>query len=197
MFYTIPYWGEIVFHFLSSSPWGILFAKDYSGLQGYCYQQHQHHCMLPEQSIYDKKCENKKSFMKRELQNGCMTSRYKFKGSWTEGCHFWVDPGIGEVERVQKGLRLRFRESHFLRLFALVYLFLLSSVLDFIKLSKGATQILAMLSMCSHFLKDIHQLEPKWLFVEIIFQKPEVECWVLCRVLLKVLTFSKDQRSKK
>ena len=72
-----------------------------------------------------------------------------------------MDPGIGEVERVQKGLRLRFRESHFLRLFALVYLFLLSSVLDLIKLSKGATQILAILSMFSHLLKDIHQLEPK------------------------------------
>ena len=54
-----------------------------------------------------------------------------------------MDPGIVEVERVQNGLRLRFRESHFLRLFALVYLFLLSSVLDFIKLSKGAIQILA------------------------------------------------------
>ena len=53
-----------------------------------------------------------------------------------------MDPGIGEVERVQKGLRLRFRESHFLRLFALVYLFLLSAVLDFIKVSKSAIQIL-------------------------------------------------------
>ena len=50
------------------------------------------------------------------------------------------------------------------------------------------------LSMCLHLLKDIHQLEPKWFFVEVMFQQPEVECWVLCKVLLKVLTFFKDQR---
>ena len=45
-------------------------------------------------------------FMKRETGPN--------KVSWTEGCHFWIDPRGGEAKSVQSGLRFRFLESHLL-----------------------------------------------------------------------------------
>ena len=132
--------------------------------------------------------------MKRELQNGCMTRRYKVKGSWTEGCHFWVDPGIGEVERVQNGLRLRFRESHFLRLFALVYLFLLSSVLDFIKLSKGADFGNQISWACAYICWKIFiSLNQSDFLSRSCFNNMKWNAECFCRVLLYLLTLKKTK----